>query len=51
MAAGADAVVAFMDTLGIGKAHIIGNSFGGLVGALVAAHHPERVGRFVTTGR
>jgi 2-hydroxy-6-oxonona-2,4-dienedioate hydrolase len=50
MAAGADAVVAFMDRLGIAKAHIVGNSFGGLVGALVAAHHPERVNRFVTIG-
>jgi 2-hydroxy-6-oxonona-2,4-dienedioate hydrolase len=50
MAAGADAVVAFMDKLGIEKAHIIGNSFGGLVSALVAAHHPERVDRFVTIG-
>ena len=50
MAAGADAVVAFMDRLGIGKAHIIGNSFGGLVGALVAAHHSDRVDRFVAIG-
>jgi pimeloyl-ACP methyl ester carboxylesterase len=50
IAAAADAVVAFMDTLGIAKTHIVGNSFGGLVGALVAAHHPERVDRFVTIG-
>jgi pimeloyl-ACP methyl ester carboxylesterase len=50
MAAGADAVVAFMDALHIEKAHIVGNSFGGLVGALVAAHHPGRVDRFVTIG-
>ncbi len=50
MNAAADAAVAFMDAVGIDKAHIIGNSFGGLVGALVAAHHPERVSRFVTIG-
>ena len=50
MASAADAVVSFMDALGVAKAHIIGNSFGGLVGALVAAHHPERVTRFVTIG-
>src|ERR1700759_91624 len=50
LGAAASAVVAFMDALGIADAHIIGNSFGGLVGALVAAHHPERVGRFVTIG-
>jgi pimeloyl-ACP methyl ester carboxylesterase len=37
MAAGADAVVAFMDKMEIGKAHIIGNSFGGLVGARPSA--------------
>ncbi|HEX4505259.1 MAG TPA: alpha/beta fold hydrolase [Alphaproteobacteria bacterium] len=50
MNAAANAVVAFMDAVGIETAHIIGNSFGGLVGALVAAHHPERVTRFVSIG-
>jgi 2-hydroxy-6-oxonona-2,4-dienedioate hydrolase len=50
MASAAEAVVAFMDKVGIANAHIIGNSFGGLVGALVAADHPERVTRFVTIG-
>jgi len=46
----ADAVVRFMDALKIDKAHIIGNSLGGIVGSHVAANHPARVGRFVTIG-
>jgi len=50
MASAADAVIHFMDALGIARAHIIGNSFGGVVGALIAAHHPGRVDRFVTIG-
>jgi 2-hydroxy-6-oxonona-2,4-dienedioate hydrolase len=50
MASAADAVVAFMDALSIERAHIVGNSFGGLVGALVAANHPARVERFITIG-
>lgn len=46
----ADAVVRFMDGLKVDKAHILGNSLGGIVGSHVAANHPARVGRFVTIG-
>ncbi len=35
--------VALMDALGIGKAHVVGASMGGMVAQIVAAHHPERV--------
>lgn len=47
---GADAVRAFLDALGIERAHIVGNSYGAIVGARVAADTPERVTRFVTLG-
>ena len=46
----ADAVIRFMDGLKIDKAHIMGNSLGGMVGSMVAAQQPARVDRFVTIG-
>ncbi len=45
-----DAVIRFMDELKIDKAHIIGNSLGGIVGSYPAANHPERVAKLVTIG-
>lgn len=39
----ADDVVAVLDSLGIAKAHIVGTSFGALVGLTLAAEHPDRV--------
>ena len=44
----ADDVVALLDDLGIEAAHIVGTSFGGVIGTLVAARHPDRV-RSLTT--
>lgn len=44
----ADDVAALLDHLRIDTIHIIGTSFGGVVGALVAARHPERVRSLVT---
>lgn len=43
----ADKVVAALDTLGVARVAIVGNSFGGGVGALIAADHPDRVDRLV----
>jgi pimeloyl-ACP methyl ester carboxylesterase len=40
----ADTVLAVMDKLGIGRAHIVGNSMGGRVALEVAMREPERVG-------
>ena len=39
----AGAVVAFLDALGIEKAHLVGHSFGGATSILVALRHPGRV--------
>jgi pimeloyl-ACP methyl ester carboxylesterase len=50
MAISADAVIRFMNALGIERAHILGNSLGGIVGSMVAAQHPARVDRFITIG-
>lgn len=50
VAVGADAVRAFLKALGIPQAHILGNSYGAIVGTQVAAHSPELVDRFVTVG-
>jgi pimeloyl-ACP methyl ester carboxylesterase len=46
----ADQVVGLMDTLGIDKAHLVGNSFGGSIALRIAAQHPERVGKLVLMG-
>ena len=35
-------VIAFMDHLGIGRAHLAGHSMGGLVAGTLAARHPAR---------
>jgi pimeloyl-ACP methyl ester carboxylesterase len=44
----ADDVARLLDHLGIKSAHVVGTSFGGVIGTLVAARHPERV-RSLTT--
>ena len=46
----ADSVIRFLDGMGIAKAHILGNSLGGMVGSMVAAQHPARTDRFVSIG-
>lgn len=43
-------LVGFMDALGIAKAHVIGNSYGGALALAVATRHPERIGGIVLMG-
>lgn len=50
VAAAIAAILHLMDRLDIARAHIIGNSFGAIVAARLAAAHPERVNRLVTIG-
>ncbi|MCM2320777.1 MAG: alpha/beta fold hydrolase [Pseudomonas sp.] len=40
----------FMDALGIPRAHLVNQSFGGCVAIRFAADHPERVGRLLLIG-
>jgi len=49
-AAWLDQLIAFMDGLGIAKAHVIGNSFGGSMALALAIAYPERVDRLVLMG-
>lgn len=44
------ACISLLDALDIDKAHIIGNSLGGIVGGYLSAQHAARVGSFVTIG-
>lgn len=46
----ADAVVRLLDGLGIEKAHILGNSMGGMVTLQVALTYPDRADRLVMMG-
>jgi pimeloyl-ACP methyl ester carboxylesterase len=46
----ADQTVGLMDTLGIQKAHLVGNSFGGGIALRIATQHPDRVGKLVLMG-
>jgi pimeloyl-ACP methyl ester carboxylesterase len=39
----ADDAAAMLQSLGIGPAHVVGHSMGGLIGQQLAARHPERV--------
>nr|ART36117.1 B125 [uncultured bacterium] len=45
-----DQVFGVMDALGIARAHIVGNSFGGAVALWMAHRAPERTGRLVLMG-
>jgi pimeloyl-ACP methyl ester carboxylesterase len=45
-----DQLVGFLDALGLAKASVVGNSFGGALALAVAARHPERVDRMVLMG-
>lgn len=46
----ADQTLGVMDALGIGKAHVVGNSFGGAIALRLAATNPDRVDRMVLMG-
>jgi 2-hydroxymuconate-semialdehyde hydrolase len=43
-------ILGFMDALGIEKAHVVGNSFGGGLALAMAIRVPQRVGRLVLMG-
>ncbi len=43
-------LVAFMDAVGLQRAHVAGNSMGGTLGALLALMHPERVASLAFIG-
>lgn len=47
---GALAVLAFMNAVGLERAHLVGNSFGGAAAYHLAMDHPERVDRLVAMG-
>jgi 2-hydroxymuconate-semialdehyde hydrolase len=42
--------IGLLDALGIEKAHLVGNSFGGAIALALAIQHPERVERLVLMG-
>jgi len=46
----ADQTVGFMDAMGIKKAHLVGNSFGGAIALRIATQHPGRVDQLVLMG-
>ena len=46
----ADQTLRVMDALGIEKAHLIGNSFGGAIALRLATEHPDRVNKLVLMG-
>lgn len=46
----ARATVALLDQEGVERVDVVGNSVGGIVAQVLAAHHPERVRRLVLVG-
>ena len=46
----ADQTVGLMDAMGIEKAHLVGNSFGGSIALRIATQHPDRVNKLVLMG-
>ena len=47
----ADQVVGLMDTLGIEKTSLVGNSFGGAIALRIATQHPDRIDKLVLDGQ
>lgn len=47
---GGRAVGAFMDAVGLPRAHLVGNSFGGAAALCLAMDKPERVGKLILMG-
>lgn len=47
---GGRAVLAFMDAVGVERAHVLGNSFGGSAALCLAMDNPQRVNRLVLMG-
>ena len=45
-----DQIIAFMDAVGVEKASVVGNSFGGSMALALAIHHPDRVENLVLMG-
>jgi pimeloyl-ACP methyl ester carboxylesterase len=43
-------LVGFLDSLGIDRASVVGNSFGGAIALRLAAKHPDRVAKMVLMG-
>jgi 2-hydroxy-6-oxo-octa-2,4-dienoate hydrolase len=50
MAAWIDQLIGFLDALGIERASLVGNSFGGGIGIRLAVDHPGRIDRMVLMG-
>lgn len=46
----ATAILHMMDELGIERAHVLGNSFGAMIGGRFAAAYPDRIHKLVTIG-
>ena len=46
----ADQTVGFMKAMGIEKAHLVGNSFGGAIALRIATEHPELIDKIVLMG-
>lgn len=45
-----DQLIGFLDALGLDKASVVGNSFGGAIALQAATQHPDRVDRLVLMG-
>lgn len=50
LAAWVGQIIGFLDALGIERASVVGNSFGGSIGIRLATDHPDRVDRLVLMG-
>jgi pimeloyl-ACP methyl ester carboxylesterase len=46
----ANQVLGLMDSLGVHRAHLVGNSFGGAIALRIATQYPDRVDRMVLMG-
>jgi len=43
-------IIDFLDALGLERAHVVGNSYGGALALAAAVEHPDRIGKLILMG-
>ena len=50
LASSVECIIEFLKKMDVPKTHLIGNSFGAILGGLISAYHQDKVNRFISIG-
>ena len=50
IASSVECIIEFLKKMDVPKTHLIGNSFGAILGGLISAYHQDKVNRFISIG-